>query len=108
MPRGATPNDDLDGLDQICWSCRNSIDQRNGISLLSCDGLGSMQVCETCWEKIPVADRIKLQWLMRGEGAEGIGVVGLISDFRMLVRMLAQRTAAGDFGEAGDSDEEGE
>ena len=86
MPPRGLPNSDADGLDQICWSCRQSIDHRNGLSLLSCDNTGSRQICETCWEQIPIAERIKLQWLMRARGDDGSGLVDLIDHARAIIQ----------------------
>lgn len=90
MPRDNHPNRDLDNLDQICWSCRTSIDQATGISLNRCDGNGSLHVCAECWEEIPITDRIKLQWLFRSKDEEGSGLADAILDFRKISQIASR------------------
>ena len=65
------PDDDFDpdafaeDLDSICWSCRSEVDEETTVSLGSHDGRDCIFVCPSCWEQIPVAERIRLQWMVR-------------------------------------------
>lgn len=87
MSPNRRPDTDADGLDQICWSCRQSIDHRNGLSLTeSSQAPGSRQICSECWELIPVVERIKIQWLFRTRAQDGSGLVGLIDDARKIIQ----------------------
>lgn len=108
MPPRGRPNLDSDGLDQICWSCRGSIDHRNGLSLTESSAVpSSRQICETCWEQIPVAERMKLQWLFRSRSQDGSGLVGLIDDVRKIIaesRENLAREFPGDFFDDEDDD----
>lgn len=107
MPQRGQPNPDADGLDQICWSCRTSIDHRTGLSLTEASATpGSRQICETCWEQIPIVERIKIQWLFRSLAEDGSGIVGLIDDAVKIIREARQNLSKELPGEIFDGDDE--
>ncbi|MGQ0634269.1 MAG: hypothetical protein ACT4QC_06650 [Planctomycetaceae bacterium] len=68
---GPTADSFGEDIDHICWSCRAELDLRTAVFLDGGDGPTSVHVCQACWEQVPVAERIRLQWLIRRASARG-------------------------------------
>lgn len=67
-----------------CWSCQRDIGERTGVSLTGvCETQFGIEqewhVCDQCWEDVPVAYRLLLQWLFRSKIQGGAGISDNIS-----------------------------
>lgn len=69
---------------QNCWSCGKMIGTSDDSPDYSLDGGERPHVCETCWEKMPVGERIKLQLLARTQFDDGLGIPEALTAFREL------------------------
>lgn len=59
-----------------CWSCQTEFEIGGGISL---DDSDVEQICEACWDKIPVSHRVWMGFLFRQGPIGGSGLRELIN-----------------------------
>lgn len=53
-----------------CWSCQESFDAKNGVSV---DNSEYSHICSECWTKIPVHSRLYLGFFFRSASDGGAG-----------------------------------
>lgn len=83
MARRFKPNEtEPDDSPWTCWACHARINWDTGVSLTA----KGVEVCKVCWEKIPIADRIRLVAMLRDRADGGLGIGDCLQAFGDLAK----------------------
>ena len=63
----------------LCWSCRREFVRGQGVGV-SLDDTDDEQICDACWQLVPVTSRMVLGLLFRHLDQGGLGLADLIEE----------------------------
>lgn len=82
-------DDILQGSEITCWACQKPVANLN--RLASLDDSTVIPCCITCWQQIPIAQRLEIAIKFRDRSDHGLGIEQTLS----LVRDLIHETIQG-------------